>query len=71
MPFFLPQKPWPAVPLPPALCIAVQYVLLFLVLTVNSDQFQILWNYTLLLKPPILACDNTPPQSKVGRGLKC
>ena len=25
-----------------------------LVLAVNSDWFQILWSYTLLLKPPIL-----------------
>ena len=32
----------------------VQYMLLFLVLAVNSDQFQILRSYTLLLKPPIL-----------------
>ena len=31
------------------------YLLLFLVLVVNSDQFQILWSYTLLLKP-ILLC---------------
>ena len=30
------------------------YVLLFLVLVVNSDQFQILQSYTLLLKPPVL-----------------
>ena len=27
-------------------CAAVQYVLLFLVLVVNSDRFQILWSYT-------------------------
>jgi len=33
----------------------VQYMLLFLVLAaVNSDQFQVLCSYTLLLKPPIL-----------------
>ena len=38
------------------LCTAVQYVLLSLVLVVNSDQFQILWSYTLLLKPPVLMC---------------
>ena len=31
-----------------------QYVLLFLVLAVISDQFQSLWSYTLLLKPPFL-----------------
>ena len=30
------------------------YVLLFLVLTVNSDWSQILWSYTLLLKLPVL-----------------
>ena len=30
------------------------YLLLFLVLVVNSDQFQILWSYTLLLKPILL-----------------
>ena len=35
---------------------AAQYVLLFLVLAVNSDRFQILRSYTLLLKPPILMC---------------
>ena len=34
--------------------VAVQYMLLFLVLAVNSDQFQILQSYTLLLKPPVL-----------------
>ena len=33
---------------------AVQYMLLFVVLVVYSDQFQILWSNTLLLKPPIL-----------------
>ena len=33
---------------------AAQYVLLFLVLAVNYDWFQILQSYTLLLKPPIL-----------------
>ena len=31
----------------------VQYVLLFLVLVANSDWFQILQSYTLLLKPPV------------------
>ena len=31
-----------------------QYVLLFLVLAVNSDQFQRLQSYTLLLKLPVL-----------------
>ena len=31
-----------------------QYVLLFLVLVVNSDRFQILWSYTLLLYPSII-----------------
>ena len=30
----------------------VQYVLLFLVLVVNSDGFQILWSYMLLLQSP-------------------
>ena len=29
-------------------------MLLFLVLVVNSDRFQILWSYMLLLKPPVL-----------------
>ena len=33
----------------------VQYMLLFLVLAVNSNQFQILWSCTLLLQLPILA----------------
>ena len=32
----------------------VQYVLSFLVFVVNSNQFQILQSYTLLLKLPIL-----------------
>ena len=31
-----------------------QYVLLFLVLVINSDQFQILQSYTVLLQLPIL-----------------
>ena len=31
-----------------------QYVLLFLVLAVSSNQFQILQSYTLLLQPPVL-----------------
>ena len=35
------------------LCIAVQYMLLFLVQFNISDQFQILWSYTLLLQPPV------------------
>ena len=38
------------------MCTAAQYVLLFSVLEVNSDPFQILQSYTLLLKPPILIC---------------
>ena len=33
---------------------AAQYILLILVLAVNSDRFQMLQSYTLLLKPPIL-----------------
>ena len=33
---------------------AAQYVLLFIVLVINSDRFQILRSYMLLLKPPIL-----------------
>ena len=33
---------------------STQYVLLFLVLAVHSDHFQILQSYTLLLKPPVL-----------------
>ena len=32
-----------------------KYMLLFLVLAVNSDWFQILCKYTLLLQPPVLA----------------
>ena len=32
----------------------MQYVLLFLVLVVNSDWFQSLQSYMLLLKPPVL-----------------
>ena len=31
----------------------VQYMILFLVLAVNSDRFKILQSYTLLLKPPV------------------
>ena len=35
--------------------VAVQYMLLvFLVLAVNFDRFQILQSYMLLLKPPVL-----------------
>ena len=33
-----------------------QYVLQFLVLAVNSTQFQILESYTLLLQPVVLVC---------------
>ena len=36
------------------LCVAVPYMLLFLVLAVNSARFRILHSYTLLLKLPIL-----------------
>ena len=32
----------------------VKIIELFLVLAVNSDRFQILWSYTLLLKPAVL-----------------
>ena len=32
----------------------VQYVLLFLVLAINSDRFVISWSYTLLLSCPLL-----------------
>ena len=38
------------------MCTAAQHVLLFSVLEVNSDLFQILQSYTLLLKPPVLMC---------------
>ena len=31
-----------------------QYVLLFLIPVINSDRFQILWSYTLLLRPLVL-----------------
>ena len=34
----------------------VQYVLLFLVLVVNSNRFQTLRSYMLLLKPLVLMC---------------
>ena len=34
----------------------VQYVLLFLVLVVNSNRFQTLQSYMLLLKPLVLMC---------------
>ena len=40
--------------------IYAQYVLLFLVVAVNSDRFQIVWSYTLLLKPPVLMRSCTP-----------
>ena len=56
----------------------MQYVLLFLVLVVNSDQFQSLQSYMLLLKPPVLVrscCScivhkggNTAPTTEGGRG---
>ena len=41
-----------------SLCLhaAVQCMLLFLVQAVNSDRFQILQSYMLLLKPPVLMC---------------
>ena len=38
------------------------HVLLFLVLAVNLDQFQILQSYMLLLKLPILMCSCTVQQ---------
>ena len=47
---------------------AAEYVLLFVVLAVNSDQFQSLGNYTLLLKPLILtlfACRDCPEGSEM------
>ena len=34
---------------------AVQYMLLYLAQVVNSNQFQILWSYTLLLNPSLYA----------------
>ena len=37
-----------------------EYVLLFLVLAVNSDWFQILGSYTLLLQPPTLMWSYLP-----------
>ena len=52
----LQSQVYPHLSLPPHLIggkVKVLYVLLFLVLVVNFDQFQILLSYTLLLQPPV------------------
>ena len=49
------------------LCIVPQYLLLFFGLAVNSDRFQILMGYMVLLKLPILMCSCDIGMHKVCR----